>query len=222
MIGNRVTFHSACDVFSQMKHLNAAFGVRGFLFDEDDFLVSRERTLAFCRLSEAAGSPFPWACLTRADRLDPFALRRMRAAGCWQIALGVESGSDKMLQGMRKAEDVAMMREAAQQAADAGMAVKGFFMLGFIGEDRRTLEETARFATSGLFDDVVVSFFTPFPGLTSCDHLVQSGTLIGSVEEMDLYTPVFVPKNLKEDDLWEAYTFIESHFSQSAAYPTPV
>jgi radical SAM superfamily enzyme YgiQ (UPF0313 family) len=88
----------------------------------------------------------------------------MKAAGCYRISFGIESGSGQILKTIGKDIDLNMVRQAFADAQEAGLITVALFMLGNWGEDEGTMRETLKFAKSLKTDYAQFNVATPFPG----------------------------------------------------------
>lgn len=89
---------------------------------------------------------------------------RLAEAGCVGISWGIESGSQKMLDGMNKQTAVEDNYNVIQWGKKYGIDTRAFFILGFPGETKETLEETKRFIMRADPDQYFLSNFVPYPG----------------------------------------------------------
>jgi len=117
------------------------------------------------------------------------------------ILYGVESGSQKVLDLMCKGISKEKIEKAIDLTHQAGIYCKGFFITGFLNEDKDTLEENYNFIKKTKLDDISFHYFTPFPGTATFPLIEQYGTLKGNINDMTYYRPVFIPHGLNEDDL---------------------
>lgn len=162
--GAAVRAYSAERVFEIMQHLQAEYGVRHIMFVDDLFTASRKRTTELCELIIASGMNMTWSCASRVDVVKPDLLHLMKAAGCWEISFGLESGSNELLQKMDKSAEVERSREALEWTHAAGIRSKGLFMLGYPGETPETIAETKAFLKSVPLTIMNLTKFTPYPG----------------------------------------------------------
>ena len=139
-------------------------GVKEIQFFDDNFVLFPKRLTAICRGLMKYRGQLSWSCQARADMINPAMLKLMKQAGCWQIGLGIESGSDKILKILCKGETKETIKKAVIMIAKEGIEVKGFFILGNPGETKATLKETEEFILSLPLTYVHTTFFTPFPG----------------------------------------------------------
>src|SRR4030067_801164 len=102
----------------------------------------------------------------------------MKRAGCYSLWLGIESGNSYVLnQLIKKAISLKKGHDAVKCIKRVGMDVNGFFVLGFPGETRKTIEDTIRFVKSLDLDDAYFSIATPYPGTELYDQCFSKGYL---------------------------------------------
>ena len=128
-----------------LGQLKQDYGLRNFLFFDDTFTIHRQRVFEICAQMEQAGLGLTWSTCTRANLVTREMLRAMKAAGCRQIAFGIESGSASILKTIQKDVSLDEMREAAALCKEAGILFSALVILGLPGETRETVKETVRF-----------------------------------------------------------------------------
>jgi radical SAM superfamily enzyme YgiQ (UPF0313 family) len=142
-----------------------------------------------------------WSCNGRVEAVKPETLKIMKQAGCWQIAYGIESGEQRILDIAKKGITVEEIKCAIQWTHEAGIFSKGFFILGFPQESEETLQRTIDFARELKLDDVSISLMTPFPGT----EIYKWGDKYGSFErdwkKMNLLDAVYIPQGLTGEKL---------------------
>jgi radical SAM superfamily enzyme YgiQ (UPF0313 family) len=162
--GASMRFYSPKKVFEMMVFLKEKWGVRHIMFVDDLFLASRLRVTELCQMILDQGLEMTWTCDARVDTVKPDLLQLMKKAGCWQICFGLETGSDEMLIRMDKSARVEKSERAVNWTADAGIRVKGLFMLGYPGETPATIEMTKAFVRRIPMTTMNLTKFTPYPG----------------------------------------------------------
>lgn len=95
---------SAQRIFEHVVDLKERYGVQGIYFREDNFTVNPKRVSQLCDLIIANGVKIQWACESRVNRFTPEMVEKMAKAGCIGLYIGVESGSDRVLEIMEKLE----------------------------------------------------------------------------------------------------------------------
>ena len=165
-----------------------SLGVDNILFHADTFTLDPTLVDELCDTLIAAGAPLRWACnahvKTLLDRTDM--VHKMKEAGCWMIAVGVESGDDEILATIRKQITVAEARSAIQTIAAAGIEAWGYFVLGFPGETRETMQKTIDLACSLPLKMAKFDIAAPYPGTEFHRYCRKQGYLrVNRYEDYD-------------------------------------
>ncbi|MFE2579376.1 B12-binding domain-containing radical SAM protein [Streptomyces sp. NPDC059378] len=137
------------NIIGELDQLHDAYGVTAFRFVDDLFLgvgrVIEEQMKAFTR--HKIGDRYVWDATGRINvlnRLTDTDLDRLVTNGLREVALGIESGSDRILAAMDKRIDAEMTERVARRLVAHGIGVKGYFILGFPGETKADLDATVR------------------------------------------------------------------------------
>ncbi len=140
--GRKYTFFSAERLVADIDYLIKTYSARGIYFREDNFTVNRERTERFCRLLLDQGIKITWACETRVDTLDRELVALMRRAGLAAVYLGVESGSQAVLDRLHKGITVDQTRQAFAWCREFGVKTAASVIVGTPGETPQDLQQT--------------------------------------------------------------------------------
>jgi len=165
--GRQCIQRSAQNVYEEMAHLHD-MGYGAVQIFDDTFTVNRDRLHRICELIEPLG--MLWRCFLRVDTVDTDMLERMAGTGCVEIGVGVESGSQAILNNVHKGTTVAQNTQVVRWAKQAGIAVKVFIILGLPGENRETLEVTRRWLVDNRPDKLDLVFYTPYPRTPITDN----------------------------------------------------
>jgi radical SAM superfamily enzyme YgiQ (UPF0313 family) len=215
---DRSVFGSSCHAYSaeyivrEMAELYQRYGIREFSFEDDTFITFKKRLVELCEKLITLKLDISWTCLGRVNHVTADILKLMRAAGCWQISFGIESGSQGILDLVNKGITLDQIRNAADLCQDAGIKSKGFFIIGHPGETRETLRVTLDFALKLPLNDISVSLMTPFPGSEIYDRASEFGTFDANWENMNLLNAVFVPNGLTREELVSAQKVLLKRF----------
>jgi radical SAM superfamily enzyme YgiQ (UPF0313 family) len=109
------------------------------------------------------------------NTVDKDLLRLMKEAGCWQVLFGLESGDPRMLERLNKGSSVEQNALAVQLALEAGLGVRGDFIIGTPGETMESLENTLAFTKRVKLDYAHFNKFVPYPGTELFERLVSEG-----------------------------------------------
>ena len=182
-------------------------GARHINFLDDLFTVRKQRVIDLCHAFIERGFTFSWSCNSHPNLLDEDDLRLMKRAGCWQIAYGIESGSQRVLDVVKREVRIDRMRETLRMTRAAGIRAKGYLMLGHPTEGVDSLDETAAFLSTVELDFCQITKFTPYPGTPAYPTIHDHGTFVEDWERMNAMNFVFIPNGLTADTL-------ETYFEQ--------
>ena len=201
VFGNHSRFHSARFVIDMIKNLRKDYGIKSIMFEDDNFVSSRERLYELLAMLQREKIGLNWACNARIGMVNETMLREMKNAGCWQILYGIESGSQKILDFLKKNITREQIKYTLQITKKSGIQSKGFIMFGNPLETRETLQETIDFINNTDIDDVSITYFTPYPGSEIFGSIKDYGRLDSDFSKMSCFEPVFFPNGLNSDTL---------------------
>jgi anaerobic magnesium-protoporphyrin IX monomethyl ester cyclase len=208
VFGNFARTRTAKNVVDEMELLVTRYGAREIRFWDDIFNISQQRVLGICEQLLSRKLDVPWNCLARAGHMNAQILKAMAKAGCWQVDYGIESGNQAILNGIMKGQTLDQVERVVKMTRKAGIAVRGFFMLGLPGENESTMRDTIRFAKKLDLTSAVFHITTPFPGTQLFETAKESGELRSEVN-YDEYMLGFsedvpyVPKGLTAERIKE-------------------
>jgi radical SAM superfamily enzyme YgiQ (UPF0313 family) len=137
---------SAAHVLGEMQQLSDQ-GYRSIYLTDDHFLLQRNRIADICNGIVGRKLQFHWGCEGRVDSVGIDQLPLLARARCDMLAFGVEAGTQKVLDRLRKRQTLAQVEHAVAEAKRNGIArVHGFFVIGSPGETAEDIRETFRFA----------------------------------------------------------------------------
>ncbi len=144
---------------------------------DDTFTTNRKRVVTLCRGIRERKMQFLWSCDTRVDVLGDDLLREMRLAGCERLSLGVESGSQKILDAIDKKITPDEIVESSALAKKYGIKLRYYMMIGNRGETRETVEESMRFLARAKPHQYIFACLSVYPGTRDFDEAVKAGWL---------------------------------------------
>ncbi|MFL6303401.1 MAG: B12-binding domain-containing radical SAM protein, partial [Candidatus Sulfotelmatobacter sp.] len=119
----------------------------------------------------------PFKIQSRADLMSEHTVRHLKAAGCAEVWMGVESGSQAVLNAMDKGLSLPAVVAARRRLKQAGIRACYFLQFGYPGETWTELQETIAFVRQTRPDDIGISFSYPLPGTVFYDRVrMQLGT----------------------------------------------
>ncbi len=166
-------------VLDALEKAVARAPVKMIQIKDDTFTTNRKRVVTLCKGIRERGLRFLWSCDTRVDVLGDDLLREMRLAGCERLSLGVESGSQKILDAIDKKITPDEIIESSALAKKYGIKVRYYMMVGNRGETRETIEETMRFLERAKPHQYIFACLSVYPGTRDFDAAVEAGWLDG-------------------------------------------
>ncbi|PIN79615.1 hypothetical protein COV16_03270 [Candidatus Woesearchaeota archaeon CG10_big_fil_rev_8_21_14_0_10_34_8] len=184
------------NVIGEIKLMQKEYGVKEIAFWDDILTLNKDWTHKLCDALEK--EKIVWSCYTRLNLVDLPLLKHMKKAGCWNIFYGIESGDDELLKNIRKMMTVDQMKQSIRWTQEAGIEIRGSFMIGLPGETPEKAQKTIDLAIELEPDYAQFSITTPYPGTQLWDSYEKWGTLDKSFEDYHGWSPVFVPHGYKD------------------------
>ncbi|MDH4064953.1 MAG: radical SAM protein, partial [Acidobacteriota bacterium] len=133
---------SVAGVADEVEHIAARYRPEHLWYADDVFAIHRGWTLAYAAELDRRGIRLPFECISRAERIDDDVADALSSLGCYRVWIGSESGSQRVLDAMRRRVRVEQVQEAAARLRRRGIQVGMFIMLGFDGETMEDLRAT--------------------------------------------------------------------------------
>lgn len=180
IFGGKAKIRKVPDIIGEIKYLYGEYNYNSLLIHDDLFTVNRDHVLEFCKAYKAAGLPASFACQARADFIvnNEDAVKEMAGAGLKCFLIGFESGSQRILDLLKKGTTVEQNRQAAKICDKYKIKMFANFMLGVPGETQAEVKETVKFIRELKPAYPSVAFFTPFPGTELGDYCASHGLLL--------------------------------------------
>ena len=201
VFGRRFRGHSADYVINMIEYLKSNYEIKSLVFYDDYFTVDRNRLKEICIKMIEKKLDLEWVCSARVNAINEEMLTLMKCAGCFQIAFGIESGSQKILDIQQKGITLDRIRNAVGMTSKAGIRTKGYFMIGHPTETPETIYQTIDFAKSIPLDNFQATYFTPLPGSPAYDIANKYGEFDNDWRKMNMWDIVFVPRGFSKKEL---------------------
>ncbi|HEY3496586.1 MAG TPA: radical SAM protein [Polyangiaceae bacterium] len=192
--------HSVPYVLDMLQAALARVRVRMIQIKDDTFTTNKKRVLELCRGIRERKLNFLWSCDTRVDVLSAELLHEMRLAGCQRLSLGVESGSQRILDGIHKNITVDEIVEATELAKRYGVQVRFYMMLGNRGETAESFRETLAFLQRAKPHQYIFSCLSVYPGTADFHEAERAGWLDRERYFTEDFQELKVPFDASEDD----------------------
>jgi radical SAM superfamily enzyme YgiQ (UPF0313 family) len=162
--GNKFHLRPAAEVAEEMKLLKLHAGVQHIWFGDDVFALNQHWVRQFADEVTTRDAVIPFKIQSRADLMSDQAVEHLKAAGCAEVWMGVESGSQAVLNAMDKGLSLPSVVAARHRLQEAGIRACYFLQLGYPGETWAELQETIELVRETRPDDIGISFSYPLPG----------------------------------------------------------
>ena len=186
-------------------------------FGDDNLMVSRKVFLELCERMHKEIPDILWRCQSRVDTVTAEKVRASKEAGCWDIKLGIESGSDRILKYLNKRQTVDQTLRCCEMIMNNGVQVSVNFMFGFPEETWDDMQLTLQMIREICASSIAVSKFIPLPGTKLFDDVVELG-IFGDravrYEHLDLFStyyhyPRYVSRERFQEFYWEIHRVVD-------------
>lgn len=204
--GAKVRKRSPENIVAELKECVGKYNIRNFLFWSDIFNLDREWTLELCKKIIESGLKITWSSNTRADTMDDEMAKMMYKSGCRLVSIGVESGSQKMLDKIGKKITLDNIRNTVKILKKNKIKIYNYFVIGLPWETEETVEETIKFAIE--LDSNFISFYTatPLPGTKYFAYAMLNKLVEGNLDfRSAYYEPVVRSESLSKERIFELH-----------------
>jgi len=177
ILGNKWRKRSASSMFEELNYWYLK-GYRKFLYSDSNFGLDKNRVIKFCELlAEKTNNIRINADGLRADHFNKELLEKMWNAGFRSLTFGVESGSEKVLNRIKKGESLGKIDDSIKIATEIGFETTLFFIIGSPSEGIEDIEKS--FSLAKKYNIARVHFFnlTPIPGTEYYDWVVENNLI---------------------------------------------
>jgi anaerobic magnesium-protoporphyrin IX monomethyl ester cyclase len=177
--GHKFRERSAKALVDEIERSYREFGIDFFYLWGDTVTLNVKSFSAFCEELIARQLPVQWFGNARADNLtDPVFVHRLRKAGCWMLAMGIETESEEIRKDMVKRLERQKIQAALNNMRHAGIRSFAFFIFGYPGESLATINQTIDYAIE--LNPDFANFYpaVPYPGTALYDKVIRDGTLV--------------------------------------------
>ncbi|MCM1107550.1 MAG: B12-binding domain-containing radical SAM protein [Clostridium sp.] len=177
MHGHLFRARSAANVVEEFEYIAHHFpDVKEVVIEDDTFTVNKKRVMEICDLLVEKGlhKRLRWLCNARVN-LDLETMKAMKRAGCRLIIPGIESGSQQILDNIKKGTKVEQFYSYVANAKKAGLLIHACYMVGNKGETKETMQETLKLALKLNTDTAQFFPLIPYPGTEAYDWAKSNG-----------------------------------------------
>lgn len=184
--GTPFKLKSTDDLIEELRTLYNQYDVRLVSFFDETFTMKKTRVLELCTRIREEMPELNWYCNTRVNLVDEETLSAMKRGGCRGTSFGIESGSQKILDNVKKGITVEESANAIKMAKDAGLLVYCSFIFGLPGETQETAEETIDFVGRTLPNSAQFNVAVPYPGTEFFEYAKENNLMSDNTTWEDL------------------------------------
>lgn len=166
VMGQKFRPRSWQKAIEEIQYIVTRFKLKEVHIIDDNFTFDKERAIKI--LDEIKklnlGIYIKFSNGIRADKVDFELLKKMKEAGCYTVAFGIESGSSRTLNMMKKNLSLEKVKESVNLAKNLGFLVSGNCIIGYPGETMQDINESLDFFKSLKLDSMAIAPLVPFPG----------------------------------------------------------
>lgn len=202
VFGKKFRARTSKSVLDELEWLKDVYDADAFTFYDDTVTFDQKRIIEICEEMRKRKIGLPWDCQTRVDRISKEILVKMKEAGCQQVFFGIESGSQKILDAVKKGTTVEQNERAIKLAKETGLFVAVSVIVGYPGETAETLKQTFNFLKKTKPDDAYICVATPYPGTELRNLIEKTGWKMSAEwQNYDTTIPVFENSILSDEDI---------------------
>jgi anaerobic magnesium-protoporphyrin IX monomethyl ester cyclase len=167
LFGKRLRRRPVPHVMDELRELKEKYRLDAFMLEDDTFIAHQGWAMEFAQSLYESGLGFKWGCNVRADLVTkhPHLVGEMVRSGLVQVNMGIESGSQRILDEIYdKGITVEQVREAVDICKELGLRIGGYFMLGAPTETQEEIVRTIEYASRLRIDEAAFNVTTPLPG----------------------------------------------------------
>lgn len=166
---------SAKNVVDEIEFMIENYGTKGLYFREDNFTIIKKRVIDLCNEIKKRKLNIKWQCESRVDLISKDLIEEMKSAGCQGIWFGIESGSQKILDYLKKGTALKQAEKTIKLCEQYGIKVGASFMIGLPNETKEDIKKSFDFAKKLNADTTWFNQFTGIPKSEIYDEIKMNG-----------------------------------------------
>lgn len=167
-------YRSAQNVVNEIEYLIKKYGSKGIYFRDDNFTVNKNRVIELCREIKRRKLSFDWMVESRVDLISRNLLEEMVSAGCKSIWFGFESGSQRMLDYLKKGFSLSDTEKTVKLCKEFGLTIGGTFIMGLPNEAKKDIEKTFKFMKKLDLDRLRIQAYVGWPKCEIYDEIKRN------------------------------------------------
>lgn len=200
VMGRKWIARSVENIMDELKRAKTLYSVNCFNIQDDNFSLDMQRAKTFCDSLIKENLMMRWSCPNgiRADRVDLELMSKMKKAGCFAVAMGIESGVEDEFKAIKKGEDLNDIIRAIELAKQNKIWVFGNFIIGLPNSNLKSIRTSIKFAKKLTLESCIFNLLVPFPGTEVWQWVKKNGRML--IDWKDGFTQGKNPKIVFETD----------------------
>ena len=178
--GSTPRFRSDDNILQEMFHLKS-LGINIISFEDDNFTSSKDRVIKLCRYMINKKINLPWVAHARITDLSSSLMSIMKKAGCVLLRIGIESGSNKIIDILSKTTPNldwnTLVKSILTKSKKIGLPIHTMFIIGNPKETANDLNLTIKLIKEIIPETLQIHYFTPYPGSKAFKTYVPSNKI---------------------------------------------
>lgn len=176
-----IRYRSVENIIRELKILKNKYNIDYFIINDDTFTIKKERVMEMCDSLIKSNLKLTWECKGRVNTVDYDMLKRMKMAGCELICYGAESGSQEVLNFVKKGITISQIKNANKITKKANIKSHFFWMMGFPIETKKHILETINLIKELKPDNCgLPQVLVPYPSTDIYDYMVVNDLILNN------------------------------------------
>lgn len=172
-------------IVNEIEILYKKYNIKHFEFTDELFIINDESAVGFCNSLMERKLNISWWGLGRVNILDKLSIDKLqifKKSGCHWMGIGVESGSQKILDLMNKGITIEQANSVIKKLRSCGIMPAPSFIIGYPGETRETIRDTIDFCKYNMLPYLRFNYLMPLPGTKVYDEAISLGFIKDEIE----------------------------------------
>jgi len=175
MYGRKLRLRNYEKVVDEVEYCINRYNLKTFKLFDDTFTVVKERVNKICQELIKRKIKTPWICNARADTLNKETMQTMKKSGCYLFKIGVESGSQKLLDEIGKGTKIEQIKRFFKLTKEIDIKTFASFMVGLPNDTEETIRATINLAKTIEPDMAQFVILSPLPGTKMFKDMIKKG-----------------------------------------------
>ena len=203
IMGRKLRTRSSESILQEMTLLYTQYGVREFQIIDDCFTSNKPLASSVCRgiIANNLTVSISFPNGVRVESLDEELVQLLEQAGCYSLGLGIESGSQRIVNHMKRGQSLKMIEEKVRMINRvSNIRMSGFFIIGYPEENEADILLTIAMAKRLPLSRAQFTVWMPVPGSEMTRMLTETGGLKQDFSTVRLQRVSYTPDQISLDD----------------------